>query len=180
MAIFLPGLEAPGLDRLNGLFVESHAERVHHANIGCPALGSYNDHQRASTLVLRFAGFFGKLWIRNVNSPRWSHSLARTENAATGTAARTGSYARPRPRTNAGSVTVIANASARTRAIGRDDSDGFRVAKIRNGAVHRHLDIRRHNDCGLNRQLRVQILDDRRGGCDLPHRELRQFSCRGL
>jgi hypothetical protein len=58
MAIFLAGFEAPSADGFDGLFVQSHAERIDDANIDRTAISGDYDHQSAGALVLGFARFF--------------------------------------------------------------------------------------------------------------------------
>src|SRR5271154_1941560 len=83
VTVFHPRLEAPSLDRLKSLFIQSHAQGVHHPKIGGTAVGINHNHQSANTLILGFASFLGELRIGRVDWPRRSHSPAGTENAAT-------------------------------------------------------------------------------------------------
>src|ERR1700731_4257999 len=101
MSIFLAGFEAPRLYRLDGFFIQSHAEGIHHANIGGAAVGGDDDHQRAGSLIFCLAGFFGKFRIGGKNRSRRSYTSAGTEYAATHASARAWTYARSRTGTNA-------------------------------------------------------------------------------
>ena len=58
VAVFLAGFEAPGFDGFDSFFVEAHAERVDHADVGGAAVGRDDDHQRAGALIFGLAGFF--------------------------------------------------------------------------------------------------------------------------
>src|SRR5580658_8654205 len=155
VTIFLAGFEAPGLDRLDGFLVESHAQRVHHANVRGLAVGANDNHQGANSLVLSFARFFGELRIRREDWPRRGHTSARAVNTASHTHALTGSDAAP---VTGADTTTRARTDARTlpRTIRRNDGGRFRVAKVWH-AVHSHLDIRRHHHRRLNRQLGVHV-----------------------
>src|SRR5580692_2012260 len=51
MAIFLAGFEAPSADGFDGLFVQSHAERIDDANVDGAAIRGDDDHQGAGALV---------------------------------------------------------------------------------------------------------------------------------
>src|SRR5580698_6202879 len=110
MAILHPWLKAPGLDCLESLFVQSHAQRVHHSKVGGAAVGIDHNHQRANSLVFRFAGFLGELRIRREDWPRWSHSPTGAVNTAANTLIFTWAYATPVSRTDASSVALAYSA----------------------------------------------------------------------
>src|SRR5712671_3922253 len=102
MTVLLAGLKAPGLHSLDSFFVQSHAERIHYANVGRASIGGHHDHQGASSLILSFACFLGKLWRGRENGAGRRYSPAGTENTAPNTTARTGPHTRSCAWTDAG------------------------------------------------------------------------------
>src|ERR1019366_7516387 len=58
LAVLAGGLELPQLDGLDGLLVQSHAQRALDADLLRTAIGADHQPQHDSSLVLCFAGFF--------------------------------------------------------------------------------------------------------------------------
>src|SRR5579872_1946977 len=58
MAVFHPGLEPPVLHRFDGLLIKTHSQAAQHANVGRPAVDSYDQSQSANALILGLARLF--------------------------------------------------------------------------------------------------------------------------
>jgi hypothetical protein len=109
MTVFHGGLELPGSDCFDGLFVETHAKAAQDADVAGTAIGSDNQAESTDTLVLRFASFFGKFRLGRINLARRRDAAAHMEDASTGAA----TFARTKTRSPARSN---AAAAARTNA----------------------------------------------------------------
>src|SRR5580704_4155449 len=76
-------LELPILHRLDGFFVEAHAQAAEDANIGWAAVDSHDQAERADALVFGLARFLRKLRLGCINRPRRRSAAAHVEDAST-------------------------------------------------------------------------------------------------
>src|SRR5690349_16928118 len=99
MPAFSCGFEAPGANRFDGLFIQTHAERACNLNVARQAIGVDHQLQHHRPLVLGFASFFRKLGVRIVDRPRSADPAAYAEDTTADAAAtsRTQPVALPRP-----------------------------------------------------------------------------------
>src|SRR5579864_5245342 len=91
MTIFHSGFELPVLDRFNSFFVQAHAEAAQDADVAGTSVGTHDQAQGTSSLVLRLAGFLREFGLRVVNDAGRSNAPAHVEDASTSAAA----FARP-------------------------------------------------------------------------------------
>src|SRR5437016_6099855 len=140
-AVLQARLEAPLVDRLDRLFVESEADSFNHSQIPRVPVLVYFDIKHDSARVLGLAGFLGVFRIYFEEHSGRRHSTAHAVDAATDAAAFAGSEARAFTGSYA-TAGARSDAAARSRSIRRGSNLGQRIAPDRH-IVIRELDVRR-------------------------------------
>src|SRR5450432_2607693 len=115
--IFHPRRKLPSPYRLDGLFIQAHAQRLLHSDLARPPIGTDHHPEHDRTLVLRLPGFVGVLGIRVVN---WSRRRYPSAHAVR-------SFTAPNSAAMAG-----ADSATRTAPVGRrSENRRQRIADLR-------------------------------------------------
>src|SRR5260370_17442307 len=83
-AILHRRVESPATNRLNGLLVESQAERPCHPDVPRQAFRVYNQHQNTCTPIPLLASSFRVFGVRSRNGPGRTDAAAHAINPAAG------------------------------------------------------------------------------------------------
>src|SRR5262245_14611246 len=82
--IFLCRIELPEFDAFNGLFIQSHSQRVHDLRAMDASIRTDHHIQANHTLILGFSRLFGKLRLGGIDGPWGAHAVvAKMENTRT-------------------------------------------------------------------------------------------------
>src|SRR6476660_7877734 len=81
--VFFGGIELPGLYALDGLFIQAHTQRAHHAGIMYSTVGAYDDIQHHHALILGLPRLFRKLWFGCKDRTRRTHAVTHMKDYRT-------------------------------------------------------------------------------------------------
>src|SRR2546427_470102 len=155
-AIAHAGPEAPLLEGLNGILIETEPKTAHDALDIDGAVSANNGLENNGALIASFAGLFGILRLDALQHGRRSHAAANVEHAAAKAAAFTGADARPFAVSNT-SALAGANTVANARSGRRRSRDAVRVSQGQQ-INSRQLRPFWSNDGGFDDQCGVGIL----------------------
>src|SRR6202451_4737746 len=130
MPVFHRWLEFPFLSGFDSPLVQSHSERIGHADVGGTPVGIHDEHERACPLIFRLARFLRKLRIDLIDHARGAHAPADMKYPAAGPAALTGTEPRSLTGSNA-TARTRSNSAARTSSVRRQYRMGDGIAQTR-------------------------------------------------
>src|SRR5262249_49487007 len=108
--VFLGRIELPEFHALDGLLIQSHAQRMHHLSVVDSTIRTYDHVQPNHALVFRFSRFFGEFWLGLVENFWSTHAgFAEVKNSGTSAGAAVSSayaaaIAAPNTRSDSNSV----------------------------------------------------------------------------
>ena len=116
-AVFASRFESPLADRLDCFLIQSHTQRALNVNVMRPPIRTHHNPQNHGSLVLRFAGFVGKLRVRRIDRPGRGDTTAYPVGSSADSAAVPGSDTGTSSGTNATSAAGT-NPTSETSAVG--------------------------------------------------------------
>src|SRR5262245_23094501 len=123
-AIFLSGIKLPKFYALDGLLIQSHAQRMHHLSIVDASIRTDNHVQPDHALVFRLSRFFGKLRLGLVENS-WSGYARFTQ------VKNSGAYAGAAMSSAYAAAIAAANTGTDSNAVGWRKQLGQRIANLR-------------------------------------------------